>query len=582
MTYKEIIKIIKNISLALPDVESFYTGDVYEINKDQSVKYGSVVLTNQEHSFDNVNDQFNYNFVLFYIDRLTDDEANRIDVQTAGINALTTIVKTIEDYGCIIDNVRYNVFKERFNDWCSGVYGTFSIQVDDNDCVEEFEIITPEKLKAITINSNGTYKGLFNEVNVQVPDKEFLTETKSIDIAENGTYSVEKSDNVDGMSAVEINVNVPQPTFTTEELSVTANGTYTPTTDGFSKVSVNVPTPEPNLQVKTISITENGTQTINADNGYDGLQSVSITTNVSGGTSDKIMLTDGTKFGGTYNFNGTLYDTSSMTDFGNMFYPCYTLTSLDLSSWDTSSVIDMTGMFQGCKALTSLDISNWNTSSVTKMRGVFFNCSSLTSLDLSGWDTSAVTIMEQMFQGCSSLTSLDLSNFDTSQVTDFGYMFNNCYALTSLNLSSWNTSSVTNLHDMFYYCSGLTSLNLSNWNTSSVTNTSGIFSNCTVLTSLDVSGWDMSSVTEMNGMFRDCNALEIINMDNVKLPKRNLSVWGLSNCTKLTVGSLVGILNALPQLDEGQSLPCSIGATNLAKLSDTEKAIATNKNWRLV
>lgn len=530
MTYKEIIKIIKNISLALPDVESFYTGDVYEINKDQSVKYGSVVLTNQEHSFDNVNDQFNYNFVLFYIDRLTDDEANRIDVQTAGINALTTIVKTIEDYGCIIDNVRYNVFKERFNDWCSGVYGTFSIKVDDNDCVEEFEIITPEKLKAITINSNGTYKGLFNEVNVNVADKEFLTETKSIDINDNGTYSIEKSANVDGMSAVEINVNVPQQNFTTEELNVTANGTYTPTTDGFSKVSVNVPTPEPNLQTKTISITENGTQIINADNGYDGLSSVSITTNISGGTtSDKIMLTDGTKFGGTYNFNGTLYDTSAVTDMSDLFYNCANLTSLDVSGWDTSSV--------------------------TTMKDMFHNCGGLTSLNLSNFDTSKVTTIEQMFYWCKDITSLDLSGWNTSNVTSTVSMFNTCRRLTSLDFSGWDTSNITNIKGMFYNCANLISLDLSNWNLSEVTNISDIFQLCYNITDL--------------------------NMTNAILPKINLTNWGLSSCDKLTVDSLVSVLNALPQLSSSETFTCTIGATNLAKLTDAEKRIATNKNWIL-
>ena len=555
MTYKEIIKIIKNISLALPDVESFYTGDVYEINKDQSVKYGSVVLTNQEHSFDNVNDQFNYNFVLFYIDRLTDDEANRIDVQTAGINALTTIAKTIEDYGCIIDNVRYNVFKERFNDWCSGVYGTFSIQVDDNDCVTEFEIITPEKLKSITINSNGTYRGLFNEVNVNVADKEFLTERKSIDINENGTYSVEKSDNVDGMSTVAINVNVPERQFTTEELSVTANGTYTPTADGFSKVSVNVPQPEPNLQTKSISITENGTQTISADNGYDGLRSVSITTNVSGGTtSDKIMLTDGTKFAYSKAFDASLYDTSQVTDFGYMFYNCSGLTSLDLSNFDTSSVVTMEHMFYGCKYLTSLDLSNF--------------------------DTSSVTTTEDMFNDCQALASLDLGNFNISSVTKASGMFYYCRNLTSLDLSNFNTSSMTRIENMFGYCQALSSLDLSNFNTAKVTDMTLTFVSCTNLTSLNLSGWDMNNVTSISSTFRNCSALTDLNMTNAILPKINLTSWYLDSCP-LTVDSLVSVLNALPQLSSSETFTCTIGSKNLAKLTDVQKSIATNKNWIL-
>lgn len=480
MTYKEIIKIIKNISLALPDVESFYTGDVYEINKDQSVKYGSVVLTNQEHSFDNVNDQFQYNFVLFYIDRLTDDENNRIDVQTAGINALTTIVKTIEDYGCIIDNVRYNVFKERFNDWCSGVYGTFSIQVDDNDCVEEFEIITPDKLRAITINSNGTYKGLFNEVNVNVSDKEFINETKSIDINENGTYSVEKSDNVDGMSSVEINVNVPIP--------------------------------EPNLQTKSISITENGTQTISADNGYDGLQSVSITTNVSGGTtSDKIKMIDGMKLNNNrYVIDYARFDTSELTDFR------YMLANTDFQLLPSEESI--------------IDLSTWDTSSAINMCNLFYDCDGVESIiGLENWNTSNVKLMEGTFNSCTRITTLDLSSWNVSNVTAFSFMFSRAIYLKSLNLS----------------------------------------------------GWDMSKATRYNSnVFNGCTSLTDLNMTNAILPKSNLTDFGLDSCP-LTVESLVSVLNALPQLSSSESFTCTIGSTNLAKLTDAQKAIATNKGWIL-
>lgn len=440
MTYKEIIKIIKNISLALPDVESFYTGDVYEINKDQSVKYGSVVLTNQEHSFDNINDQFNYNFVLFYIDRLTDDEANRIDVQTAGINALTTIVKTIEDYGCIIDNVRYNVFKERFNDWCSGVYGTFSIQVDDNDCVESFEIITPEKLKAITINSNGTYKGLFNEVNV------------------------------------------------------------------------NVPTPEPNLQTKSIEIVENGTQTISADNGYDGLSSVSITTNVSSGTtSDKIKMIDGMKLNNNrYVIDYARFDTSELTDFR------YMLASTNFELLPSEESI--------------INLSTWDTSSAVNMSNLFYDCSGINSIiGLENWNTSNVELMENTFSSCTKITTLDLSSWNVSNVTAFSSMFSRAIYLKSLNLS----------------------------------------------------GWDMSKATRYNSnVFNGCTSLTGLNMDGAILPKSNLRDFGFDSCP-LTVESLVSVLNALPQLSSSESFTCTIGSANLAKLNDTQKNIATNKNWIL-
>ena len=66
--------------------------------------------------------------------------------------------------------------------------------------------------------------------------------------------------------------------------SITQNGTVDVT--NYASANVNVPTPSPTLQSKSVTITENGTQTITADSGYDGLDEVEVTTNVSGSGGD--------------------------------------------------------------------------------------------------------------------------------------------------------------------------------------------------------------------------------------------------------------------------------------------------------
>ena len=81
-------------------------------------------------------------------------------------------------------------------------------------------------------------------------------------------------------------------------------------------------------------------------------------------------------------------------------------------------------------------------------------------------------------------------------------------------------------------------------------------------------------------MFSGCSSLETINCDGLQLPNKNLSNIHLDSCSKLTVDSLVGLLNALPQSDKGYSF--QIGSGNIAKLSDEQKAIATNKGWTLI
>ena len=57
---------------------------------------------------------------------------------------------------------------------------------------------------------------------------------------------------------------------------------------------------------------------------------------------------------------------------------------------------------------------------------------------------------------------------------------------------------------------------------------------------------------------------------------RGSSPWRLQS----TVNSLLSLLNAL--CENGQGLKCKIGTTNLGKLTDAQKAIATDKGWELV
>ena len=182
--------------------------------------------------------------------------------------------------------------------------------------------------------------------------------------------------------------------------------------------------------------------------------------------------------------NGDFYNvrTNNGTDYKYLFY-YYSGTNLDVSNWDTSQVTNMGNMFNYCTKLTTLDVSNWDTSQVTDMNNMFHYCEKLTALDVSNFNTSKVTNMENMFHTCYKLTTLDVSNWDTSQVTDMNNMFCFC-KLTTLDLSNFDTSKVTNMNSMFGYCKELTNLDLSSFNTSNVTSYSRMLYNvpttCTI------------------------------------------------------------------------------------------------------
>ena len=231
-------------------------------------------------------------------------------------------------------------------------------------------------------------------------------------------------------------------------------------------------------------------------------------------------------------------------------------TNVSIIDIDISHVTDMSYMFYLNRS-QNIIFNNFNTSNVTDMSYMFSNCVNLTSLDLSGWDTSKVTNMYGMFYQCNNLTSLDLSGWDTSKVTDMGYMFSGCTSLTSLDLSHFNTSKVT---DMGY-----------------------MFSGCTSLTSLDISNFDFSKVTSISS-FLPNSGNKLIDLRFGKNLKINWTYGSPNSQPNLSKESLLSIIDGLYDFvgnGETTTRSCQFGSANLAKLTDEEKALATNKGWTL-
>lgn len=227
----------------------------------------------------------------------------------------------------------------------------------------------------------------------------------------------------------------------------------------------------------------------------------------------------------------------------------------------------------------NVDLTMISPRNETNLSKLFFKNDKLVSVDVSNWNISKVTDFTQAFSLMHNLETIDLSKWDTSNVVNFFAMFDEGYKIKTLDVSNWNTRSAKNMEWIFCRCSSLTTLDVSNWDTSNVTNMLSMFNECTSLTTLDVSNWDMTNVENVQKMFNSDRKLSVIKCDGLKLPNIELSKIGL-NVSPLTVDSIVGLLNALPQSDKGYSF--QIGSDNIAKLSDEQKAIATDKGWTLI
>ena len=92
-----------------------------------------------------------------------------------------------------------------------------------------------------------------------------------------------------------------------------------------------------------------------------------------------------------------------LTSTGWMFNGCYSLESVDLSSFNATNDNDMTSFFNGCSSLQSIDLSSFNAINANYMGGMFYGCYSLKSIDLSSFNTTNVKNMSCMFYGCSKL-----------------------------------------------------------------------------------------------------------------------------------------------------------------------------------
>ena len=542
MKYRELLNNITEVAKKHPNINSTFIGDVYELNHRNDVDYCAFVITNGTHRVNSDEDYIDYTLNLFYVDRLTADESNRTQIHSSGIDFMNSLLRAVEKLGVVVVEHTENVFNERFNDVCAGVYAKVVFRVDIDECGQTIEIISYNDLKTIRVDHNGIYDGMFKRVEVDVQGgKELVLET--LNVKDNGTYRPKTG--VDGFDIVE--VNVPQKTF--------------------NKTSV------------TKEYTENGQYRIATPDGYDGISDVNLTVNVPEKTTFNFNQLDNVTFhtnGATLDLTGL--DTSTFTSMKNMFYRCEKITTLDVSHFDTSNVTNMSGMFAVCDMLTALDVSNFNTAKVTDMSKMFAN-TGLKALDLTTFNTSNVNNMESMFYNSNRLESLNVSNFNTAKVTDMGSMFHGIKT-TSLDLSSFDTSQVTNMSGMFGWCSNLVSLDLSHFNTSNVTSMRNMFDYCGKLISLNISNWIMSNVTDVYEMFNATSLIETIVCDGLQLPNIDLSYIALNSCPKLTVDSIVGLLNALPQSTHNYSF--QIGQVNIDKLSEEQKAIATNKNWRLV
>lgn len=209
---------------------------------------------------------------------------------------------------------------------------------------------------------------------------------------------------------------------------------------------------------------------------------------------------------------------------------------------------------------------------------------------------------EKAFMYCSNLTSYSFPLINYIGVQAFSYSGLSCainipLSVTALNSSAFSYTSITSVtwddstevadrislgNNLFLMCQSLVT---AVYPARATAVSSGYFSNCTALETLTVNFVPTSQqtyltqISSLNWIYR-CTALETLTLSNDWIANMMISDGTTNYTNVLSHDSIVDIFSKLHDYTgDTSSHWIRIGATNLARVSAEEIAIATAKNW---
>lgn len=130
MTLYETIQAIERVASSMREVNMIVRNDIFRLNAAPEAKYGVFGWLQQQHRSAANSSFIVYQFTFFYVDRLTENKGNELEVQSTGIRCLDAIIKKLYDLGIEAENdYTFQTFNQRFADECAGVWCGVSLAV---------------------------------------------------------------------------------------------------------------------------------------------------------------------------------------------------------------------------------------------------------------------------------------------------------------------------------------------------------------------------------------------------------------------------------------------------------------------
>lgn len=142
MNLLQTVLALESAAQAQPAVNTIVRNDVFRLNAMPDVKYGVFAWLQGEHTSD-ADDQFvTFNFTLFYVDRLTEDKGNELEVQSVGVDTLVNILRAVDGTSIWVQGYTLRTFNQRFADDCAGVFCNVALRVaKDEMCAEDYPAV---------------------------------------------------------------------------------------------------------------------------------------------------------------------------------------------------------------------------------------------------------------------------------------------------------------------------------------------------------------------------------------------------------------------------------------------------------
>ena len=271
--------------------------------------------------------------------------------------------------------------------------------------------------------------------------------------------------------------------------------------------------------------------------------------------------------------------------------------------------------FENCTSLQSVNIP----SGVTAIPNHCFDtCSNLLTINI---PSNCSNIGEYAFAYCTKLKNITIDKCDSSR-TYYSYCFAYCNSLTNDDVYRIVDDAYSIYSCLFFGCTGITDVKVKwTWHSmfesctnliravviSTTTGGTGnsVFRRCTKLQEVYLAPEKKIGYS----IFQYCQSLKIVSLPSTIIETTNdcltttsSNYYAFDGCTaledvqlgqdwnmslrlnvsnNLTVDSMVAMFNSLKDLTGETAKTLTLGSTNLAKLTDEQKAIATNKNWTL-